>query len=289
MWGQLCRLLYWWCWQGGSHVLPTSSHFLSEGAFVGRKFFTTLQLLPPCQCLFWVCLWWKWTWIIKNVCLVYSHVDCTSLEVWFCCPVRWGKDCEKKLELPGFPYSDFTRNATRWVMFTCFYNKLLVLYEWNILCLTPSLEKQRKAINWFSVCSSHGNRQAGLSSASSTVQLSLEGEYQIVVCDIPVFTEKISSLLFTSSLFLPQVTVEVADENGDAGASIVVGGYSLSGSVITDGQPTSGVNFVLHAQDSLAAQPGEAAACSVVHGVTAHNSFLCVGYSNTIGRLKRWS
>lgn len=64
--------------------------------------------------------------------------------------------------------------------------------------------------------------------------------------------------LFTASSSLSQVTVEVADENGDAGASIIVGGYSLSGSVITDGQPTSGVNFVLHAQDNLVAQPGEA-------------------------------
>ena len=53
------------------------------------------------------------------------------------------------------------------------------------------------------------------------------------------------------------MTVEVADENGDAGASIVVGGYSLSGSVITDGQPTSGVNFILHTKDSLAAEPGK--------------------------------
>lgn len=98
---------------------------------------------------------------------------------------------------------------------------------------------------------------------------------------------EISSLLFTSSLFLLQVTVEVADENGDAGASIVVGGYSLSGSVITDGQATSGVNFVLHSQDSLVAQPGEAAAYSIVHGLKVHNSFLCVGYYSTAGMLKK--
>lgn len=47
-----------------------------------------------------------------------------------------------------------------------------------------------------------------------------------------------------------RVEVEVADENGDAGSSLVVGGYSLSGSVTTDSQPAPGVNFVLHAKDA---------------------------------------
>ncbi|KAK7072547.1 hypothetical protein SK128_022649 [Halocaridina rubra] len=49
--------------------------------------------------------------------------------------------------------------------------------------------------------------------------------------------------------------VEVADENGDAGSSLVVSGYSLSGSVTTDGQSSPGVNFVLHAKDPIGSEP----------------------------------
>nr|XP_053652590.1 nodal modulator 3-like [Cherax quadricarinatus] len=67
-----------------------------------------------------------------------------------------------------------------------------------------------------------------------------------------------------------KVMVEVADENGDAGSSIVVGGYIVSGSVTTEGQATRGVSFVLHSKDAITAQPE----CSP--GIPE-------GYSNTVG------
>lgn len=59
----------------------------------------------------------------------------------------------------------------------------------------------------------------------------------------------------TWTLLNDRTDVEVADENGDAGSSIVVGGYSLSGSVTTDGQNTPGVNFILHSKDASATIP----------------------------------
>nr|XP_045584151.1 nodal modulator 3-like isoform X1 [Procambarus clarkii] len=67
-----------------------------------------------------------------------------------------------------------------------------------------------------------------------------------------------------------KVTVVVADENGDAGSSIVVGGYIISGSVTTEGQPTPGVSFILHADDATTAEP----AC--IPGIPE-------GYQNTVG------
>lgn len=100
-----------------------------------------------------------------------------------------------------------------------------------------------------------------------STQTSSDGSYVFTPLSSGTYTVLASHP--TWSLSKDKVTVEVADENGDAGASIVVGGYSLSGSVITDGQPTSGVNFVLHAQDSLVAQP----ACT---------SGSPAGYENTV-------
>uniref|UniRef100_A0A0P4W9J4 SD-repeat containing protein B domain-containing protein n=1 Tax=Scylla olivacea TaxID=85551 RepID=A0A0P4W9J4_SCYOL len=101
-----------------------------------------------------------------------------------------------------------------------------------------------------------------------TTQTSADGSYVFTPLSSGKYTVVAAHPTWT--LIKNKVTVEVADENGDAGASIVVGGYSLSGSVITDGQPTSGVNFILHSQDTLAAQP----ACTP--GSPA-------GYENTLG------
>lgn len=52
-----------------------------------------------------------------------------------------------------------------------------------------------------------------------------------------------------------KVVVKVADENGNAGSSLIVGGYSVSGSVTTDGQPTPSVNFILHAKEETTGLP----------------------------------
>ena len=57
-------------------------------------------------------------------------------------------------------------------------------------------------------------------------------------------------------MFCFKVIVEVTDENGDAGNSLVVGGYTLTGSVTTDGKPTSGVSFVLHSSQDAQYSPG---------------------------------
>ncbi|KAK3877987.1 hypothetical protein Pcinc_017343 [Petrolisthes cinctipes] len=52
-----------------------------------------------------------------------------------------------------------------------------------------------------------------------------------------------------------KVMVEVSDGNGDAGSGLVVAGYKLTGEVTTDGQPTPGVSFVLHAKHTLHSTP----------------------------------
>ncbi|KAG0714078.1 Nodal modulator 1 [Chionoecetes opilio] len=102
-----------------------------------------------------------------------------------------------------------------------------------------------------------------------TTQTAAEGSYVFTPLSSGKYTVVASHP--TWPLIKNKVTVEVADENGDAGSSIVVGGYSVSGSVITDGQPTSGVNVILHAKDSLPAKP----ACTP--GDPS-------GYENTLGQ-----
>ncbi|CAL4132988.1 unnamed protein product, partial [Meganyctiphanes norvegica] len=58
------------------------------------------------------------------------------------------------------------------------------------------------------------------------------------------------------TLLKDKVVVEVADENGDAGSSLVVAGYGLTGRVTTDGQATPGVSFILHAHAETQTVPG---------------------------------
>lgn len=86
-----------------------------------------------------------------------------------------------------------------------------------------------------------------------TTKTDADGSYVFTPLSSGVYTVVASHPTWT--LLIDRVTVEVADENGDAGSSLVVGGYSLKGSVMSDGQPTPGVSFVFHSKENPAVTP----------------------------------
>ncbi|WAR04700.1 NOMO2-like protein [Mya arenaria] len=91
------------------------------------------------------------------------------------------------------------------------------------------------------------NGKAGSKDILQSTKTTQDGSYQFTKVlpgkyDVRASSGKDQKYRFEKS----EVSVEIGLDNGDAGSSLVIAGYSVSGLVYSEGEPIKGVNFLLY-------------------------------------------